>query len=245
MSLEEGDHPSSVPMLPLKKYASSDSPGQLLSARSRLCKLKSQHQQQASSRIFDDPVVIAGYESVPQLEQFELPRGGISVDTAAYFNWFVRRKKCCLVVDSFEAEDNIRSVFEETLLGHKKFRDHDNPLANVDEDFDPDYPLDARPNFYKEFQHFRVAEKNQDNDELNSDMLLEFCHFEKGNGSSRQEQDQPRHRYSSSCAVSSTKESIRVPPLPPSSDGEGELTDEADNFTAMTQMQGMRSNRGA
>lgn len=214
-------------------------------------------QQQQAMRIFDDPIVTAGYASVPQLEQVDLSRGGVSVETAAvgrvqfgippetikdsmllglevpriyivpreqfcsdwgpalginlaefefpaYFNWFVRQKKCCLVVDSLEAELNIRTVFEETLLGPKKFRDPDAPLANDDEDFDPDFPLDMRPNFYKEFQHFRAAEKTSDFAELNTDMLLDFCHFVKGNSSANLP----------SLPYSTANERIGVPPIP-------------------------------
>jgi len=203
-----------------------------------------------SSRIFDDPAVTAGYNAVPTLEQDELPRGGVTVETAAvgriqfgippetikdsmlmgmevprvyivptdcfcsdlgpalginlaefefpaYFNYFVRRKRVCLVVDSKEAENNIRSVFEETLLGPKQFRDDDNPLANDDADFDPDFPVDARPNFFLEFQYFRVSEKTDQYDELTIDMLLDFHHFDRGS-----EKD------------SSVNEFIGVPPLP-------------------------------
>jgi hypothetical protein len=103
------------------------------------------------------------------LAEFEFP---------AYFNFFIRRKKCILVVDSEEAEENIRNVFEETLLGPRQFRDPENPIANDDEDFDPDFPKAARPDFYQEFRHFRVAEKNDKFEELKTDMLIEFCHFE-------------------------------------------------------------------
>lgn len=34
-----------------------------------------------SSRIYDDPVVVAGYNAVPLLELDRLPRGGISIET--------------------------------------------------------------------------------------------------------------------------------------------------------------------
>lgn len=250
-SLEEGD----VPVSPI-----AESPQRrVVLSPVKLRQWKSQQQRRQQLRIFDDPVVTAGYTSVPLLEQDELPRGGVSVATTAvgriqfgippetikdsmmlgievpriyivprerfcsewgpalginlaefefpaYFNWFVRRKKCCLVVDSIEAENNIRRVFEETLLGPLEFRDPSKPLANDDEDFDPDFPADARPNFYKEFQHFRSAEKTEGYDELNTDMLLDFYHFEKGNGSNRK-----LDNYGSSAA----NELIGVPPLPP------------------------------
>jgi hypothetical protein len=112
------------------------------------------------------------------LAEFEFP---------AYFNYFVRNKRCTLVVDSDDAENNIRRVFGETLLGPAQFRDHLNPKPNEDEDFDPSFPKEARPNFYKEFYHFRTAEKSTNFQELTIDTLLEFCHFkgsQQGNVSS-------------------------------------------------------------
>lgn len=102
------------------------------------------------------------------LAEFEFP---------AYFNYFVRNKRCTLVVDSEDAENNIRRVFGETLLGPAQFRDHSSPKPNEDEDFDPSFPREARPNFYKEFYHFRTAEKSTQYQELTIDTLLEFCHF--------------------------------------------------------------------
>jgi hypothetical protein len=49
------------------------------------------------------------------LAEFEFP---------AYFNSSVKNKRCTLVVDSEDAEHNIRRVFGETLLGPAQFRDH-------------------------------------------------------------------------------------------------------------------------
>lgn len=168
------------------------------------------------------------YDSIPLLEQTKLPRGGISVETAAigrvqfglppetikdsmrmgipvpevyivpterfcrdmgpalgvnlaefefpgYFNFFVRQKNCILVVDSQDAEDNICRVFEETLLGPKQFRTGDNPTPYEKDDFAPDYPIDAIPNFTKELGHFR----DFGGKELCVEMLLAFCHFKQ------------------------------------------------------------------
>jgi hypothetical protein len=103
------------------------------------------------------------------LAEFEFP---------AYFNYFVRGRKVTLVVDSDEAETNIRNVFGETLLGPAQFRNHEYPLSHEDEDFDPNFPLDERPNFYREFFHFRTAEKSTQYTELNIDTLIGFVHFE-------------------------------------------------------------------
>jgi hypothetical protein len=102
------------------------------------------------------------------LAEFEFP---------AYFNYFVRQKRCTLVIDTSDAEQDIRTVFGETLLGPECFRDYERPMANANEDFDPSFPVSARPNFYKEFYDFRTAEATADSPELSIDTLLEFCHF--------------------------------------------------------------------
>jgi hypothetical protein len=128
----------------------------------------------------------AAYERIPLLEIIELPRGGVSIETAAvgyvqygippetikdsmrlgiavpsvyivpvdrfcremgpalgvnlaefefpaYFNFFVQRKRCTLVVDSVDAERNIQRVFSETLLGPLPFRRKGNPLTHAEE----------------------------------------------------------------------------------------------------------------
>ncbi|KAG7350581.1 metallo-beta-lactamase superfamily protein [Nitzschia inconspicua] len=182
------------------------------------------------TRIFDDPAVSAGYDSVPLITIDSLPRGGISFETKgvgriqfgippetikdsmvlgmevptvyivpverfcrelghalglnfaefefpAYFNFFVKQKRVQLVVDSLEAEKDIRTVFGETLLGPDKFRNNLNHCENADEDFDPTFPVDARPNFYKEFLNFRVNDGSSS--ELSTDTLLEFIHFQR------------------------------------------------------------------
>lgn len=100
------------------------------------------------------------------MAEFEFP---------AYFNYFVRQKRCTLIVDSADAENDIRSVFEETLLGPGRFRDHRFPCANVDEDFDPTFPKDARPDFYKEFYNFRTAGNSTEEHSVST--LLDFVHF--------------------------------------------------------------------
>lgn len=46
-------------------------------------KKKSTHHTNRPIKIFDDPAVIQGYESVPLIEIDALPRGGISLETAA------------------------------------------------------------------------------------------------------------------------------------------------------------------
>ncbi len=100
------------------------------------------------------------------LAEFEFP---------AYFNFFVYKKRCTLLVDSEDAEDNIRRVFSETLLGPAQFRREENPIPFEEEDFDPDFPRDMIPNFQKELKHFRIM---PDGKELVLETLLNFCHFE-------------------------------------------------------------------
>jgi hypothetical protein len=193
---------------------------------------KKHRSKQRGAKIYDDPLIVEGYASVPIIEVDRLPRGGISIETKAvgriqfgippetikdsmrlglgvpsvyivpverfcreigpalglnlaefefpaYFNYFVRQKRCTLVVDSLDAEQNIRTVFGETLLGPAQFRNHELKTPNEDEDFDPSFPKEARPNFYKEFLHFRTAEESSNFKELTIDMLLDFCRFEE------------------------------------------------------------------
>jgi glyoxylase-like metal-dependent hydrolase (beta-lactamase superfamily II) len=99
------------------------------------------------------------------LAEFEFP---------AYFNYFVYKKKCTLVVDSADAEDNIRKVFSETLLGPEQFR-REKFIAYEEEDFAPDFPKEAIPDFQKELKHFRIMPDGQ---ELVIETLLDFRHFE-------------------------------------------------------------------
>lgn len=100
------------------------------------------------------------------LAEFEFP---------AYFNFFVYKKRCTLVVDSEDAEQNIRRVFSETLLGPAQFRREENAITSEEEDFDPEFPQEARPNFQKELEYFRIM---PDGKELVLETLLNFRHFE-------------------------------------------------------------------
>lgn len=99
------------------------------------------------------------------LAEFEFP---------AYFNFFVYKKQCTLVVDSEDAEENIRRVFEETLLGPAQFRGPQ-AISHEPEDFAPEYPREAIPNLANELEHFRMM---PDGSELGIDMLLKFRHFD-------------------------------------------------------------------
>jgi hypothetical protein len=99
------------------------------------------------------------------LAEFEFP---------AYFNFFVYKKRCTLVVDSQEAQDNICRVFSETLLGPAQFRREKDPIAFEEEDFDPSFNRDAIPNFQKELEYFRIM---PDGNELVLETLLNFTQF--------------------------------------------------------------------
>lgn len=101
------------------------------------------------------------------LAEFEFP---------AYFNFFVYKKRCTLVVDSQEAEDNICRVFNETLLGPAQFRREVDPVPYEEEDFAPDFPRDAIPNLEKELRHFRIM---PDGKELAVEVLLDFSQFKQ------------------------------------------------------------------
>lgn len=128
------------------------------------------------------------------LAEFEFP---------AYFNYFVRQKQCTLIVDSEEAERQIRTVFEETLLGPEEFRDTKTEKPYDEEDFDPTFPLEERPHFYREFKHFR---KTPDGKELGTDCLVEFCHFTQS----------PAQQFTTGFAVEAPADrnvNIGVPPI--------------------------------
>lgn len=100
------------------------------------------------------------------LAEFEFP---------AYFNFFIRKRRCTLIVDSVDAERNIRKVFNETLLGPAQFRQEEEPLTHAEEDFAPEFPREAIPDFYRELKHFRIMPNGE---ELVLETLLKFCHFE-------------------------------------------------------------------
>jgi hypothetical protein len=60
-----------------------------------------QHSRRRQSKIFDDPAITRGYESVPLIDIDTLPRGGISFDTKAVGRVQVRlldQYNCCSIV---------------------------------------------------------------------------------------------------------------------------------------------------
>jgi hypothetical protein len=100
------------------------------------------------------------------LAEFEFP---------AYFNFFIKKQRCTLIVDSMDDEESIRAVFGETLLGPAQFRKEENPVKYQEEDFAPDFPREEIPDFSKELKHFR---KMPDGSELVIETLLNFIHFQ-------------------------------------------------------------------
>eukprot|EP00566_Odontella_aurita_P001806 CAMPEP_0113592972 /NCGR_PEP_ID=MMETSP0015_2-20120614/38153_1 /TAXON_ID=2838 /ORGANISM="Odontella" /LENGTH=1756 /DNA_ID=CAMNT_0000499587 /DNA_START=517 /DNA_END=5788 /DNA_ORIENTATION=+ /assembly_acc=CAM_ASM_000160 len=143
------------------------------------------------------------------------PALGINVaefEFPAYFNYFVHQKRCTLVVESSEAEANIRRVFGETLLGPAQFRNHDLPKPNEEEDFDPRFPVAARPNFYNESNWFRTQERTQHFDELCIEMLVEFQHYTTRDSTQR------------------LQEKLGVPPSPPLTTAEADAFAFYDEF---------------
>ncbi|CAJ1915727.1 unnamed protein product [Cylindrotheca closterium] len=98
------------------------------------------------------------------LAEFEFP---------GYFNFFICKQKCMMIVDSQDAQDKICSVLSETLLGPGEFLG-ENPRTHNEEDFAPDFPRDAIPNFQKELEYFR---KMPDGSELAVTAIYDFCHF--------------------------------------------------------------------
>jgi len=101
------------------------------------------------------------------LAEFEFP---------AYFNFFVKKLRCTLIVDSDSAESNIKRVFGETLLGPLQFRRNEDPVIYEEEDFAPDFPKENIPSFFNELKHFRIM---PDKSELVLETLLDFRHFSK------------------------------------------------------------------
>jgi len=100
------------------------------------------------------------------LAEFEFP---------VYFNFFVQQRKCTLIVDSDQAERNIRRVFGETLLGPIQLRREDKIIDCEEDDFDKSFPRKARPSHYQELKHFRTG---PDGSEMQLDSLLNFYKFE-------------------------------------------------------------------
>ena len=83
-------------------------------------------------------------------------------------------------------------------------------MAHNEQDFCPDYAIDNRPNFFKEFSYFRECERTAEYDELQTDMLLDFLHFDRGETTHQQRHQDGHIPFASLQAVNAN---IGVPPL--------------------------------
>ncbi len=85
----------------------------------------------------------------------------------AYYNYFVLKRRIRLLVDDASVEARLRTVFGEALFGP-------GPAAGEGE-FAREMPASARPDFGREFAHFR---RGPDGRALEVDTLVEFLHFD-------------------------------------------------------------------
>ena len=109
------------------------------------------------------------------------PNEGINVaefEFPAYYNFFFKKQRLTLVVDSKDVENRIRRVMQgkgivkllttlETLLGPKEM--------NIEEDFVASYPRDKIPHTNKELAYFRRFGDSL----IEIDTLLEFKVFQQ------------------------------------------------------------------
>jgi glyoxylase-like metal-dependent hydrolase (beta-lactamase superfamily II) len=99
-------------------------------------------------------------------------RRGLSVaefEFPAYYSFFLLKRRCRLVVDSYDVEKRVRAIFQESLFGPEQ-----GPLAS---EYADGFPETHRPDFEKESNYFRsVPGKGR----LNVDDLLEFIVAENG-----------------------------------------------------------------
>lgn len=97
------------------------------------------------------------------------PSQGLNVaefEFPCYFSFFIRRQRVNLVVPNKDAEQRIRSVFQETLFGPRQI--------NTSDDYPDQVPLEHRADLSKELRFFRKFGDKL----LQLDMLLEFSHFD-------------------------------------------------------------------
>eukprot|EP00743_Colponemidia_sp_Colp-15_P007608 GILK01008231.1.p1 GENE.GILK01008231.1~~GILK01008231.1.p1 ORF type:complete len:784 (+),score=143.48 GILK01008231.1:66-2417(+) len=96
-------------------------------------------------------------------------KNGVNVaefEFPTYFNYFIRKRKCVLILTT-EAEEAVRTVFQETLLGPK--------LVDISEEIAADYPEDLRPDLRKELDFFAIGFNSSAR--LTVDSMLEFINF--------------------------------------------------------------------
>ncbi|MFO0555929.1 MAG: cyclic nucleotide-binding domain-containing protein [Polyangiaceae bacterium] len=94
-------------------------------------------------------------------------RRGLSlaeIEFPAYYNFFVLKRRARLVVESSATADRLRTMMSESLFGSRRPTNHD--------EFDASVPLEARPDFVRETDHFRRGPKGERH---TVDDLVEFC----------------------------------------------------------------------
>jgi CRP-like cAMP-binding protein/phosphoribosyl 1,2-cyclic phosphodiesterase len=97
-------------------------------------------------------------------------RRGINVaecEFPAYYNFFLLKRRIRLLVEDAAAEARVRTVFSESLFGPS--------MPPQEGEFDPEYPIELRPDFKSESDHFR---RNPEGKRLDVDTLVEFVRFD-------------------------------------------------------------------
>lgn len=107
---------------------------------------------------------------VPE-ERFDRQQGVnlCEVEFPAYYNFFVHGRRITLVADA-EGERSVRTVLQETLFGPARYGD-------MQAEFDPSIPIEARPDLARECGHFRRDPRDGDQP-LQLESLLRFVRLE-------------------------------------------------------------------
>ncbi len=94
-------------------------------------------------------------------------RRGLSlaeIEFPAYFNYFVLKRRARMVVEDERTATRLRTMMRESLFASRRPTNH--------EEFASSYPMEARPDFAKETDHFR---RGPDGNCRDVDDLIEFC----------------------------------------------------------------------
>ncbi|MBL9027874.1 MAG: cAMP/cGMP-dependent 3',5'-cyclic-AMP/GMP phosphodiesterase [Myxococcales bacterium] len=86
------------------------------------------------------------------------------IEFPAYFNYFVLKRRARLVVETENTATRLRTMMRESLFASRRPTNH--------EEFASSYPVEARPDFLKETDHFRRGPDGKCKD---VDDLVEFC----------------------------------------------------------------------
>ena len=86
------------------------------------------------------------------------------IEFPSYYNFFVLKRRARLVVESEETADRLRTMMRESLFASRRPTNHD--------EFAPSVPMEARPDFARETDHFR---RGPDGSCRDVDDLVEFC----------------------------------------------------------------------